>query len=89
MTNFTIAALATAALALGGCTAYAGTGTPYPRGYYGSPYYGGGPYYSGHYYSSHPRAYYYGAPRVQRYQPYVHQAPPAYRPYVAPPAYRR
>lgn len=79
-----MAAVATGAVALGGCTAYAGTGTAYPRGYYGSgPYYGGG-----HYYSSYPRTYGYG-PRVQRYQPYVHQAPPAYRPYVAPPAYRR
>lgn len=91
-----IAALASAALALGGCAVYGTAGTGYPRGYYG---YGGGigygygagyGYGGGRYYSAYPHShYYYGAPRVQRYHPYVQQAPPAYRPYVAPPAYRR
>ena len=80
-----MAAVATAAVALGGCSVYGTTGTAYPSGYYG---YSSGPYY-GHYHSAYPRTYYRAAPRVQRYQPYVHQAPPAHRPYVAPPAYRR
>ncbi len=75
-----------------GCYASAGYSSPgyyrtYPSGYYYTTTYPAYGYYGPRYYG--PRSYgprYY--PEVQRYRPYVHQAPPAYRAPVAPPVYR-